>query len=189
MAPSSRDRISVDLRGFKASLFDEARARGMSPSGLVRDVLTNALREGHSVASDRVATDVLLQRGDRARLCLRMSREEALATLAAARQSGLPPGAYVANLMARVPAVSGGASRTEHLGALIASTAELPILSRNIRHLTTLLSQGEVAAARAYREMLDTLDRDIRRHLTLASHVLADLRPRRGADRSPRPTT
>ena len=189
MAPSSRDRISVDLRGLKATLFEQARARGVSPSGLVRDVLADALREDDRVATDRVATGAHLPRGDAVRLWLRMSREEAGATLAAARQSGLTPGAYVASLVAGVPAVSGGASRTEHLAALIASTAELPILSRNIRHLTTLLSRGDVAAARAYREMLDTLDGDIRRHLTLASHVLADLRPRRGAERSPRPNT
>ena len=36
MAPSSRDRISVDLHGLKAALFERAQALGVSPSGLVR---------------------------------------------------------------------------------------------------------------------------------------------------------
>ncbi len=34
MAPSSRDRISVDLRALKAAFFEQARARGVSPSWL-----------------------------------------------------------------------------------------------------------------------------------------------------------
>ena len=36
MTPSSRDRISVDLRGLRAALLDQARARGVTPSDLVR---------------------------------------------------------------------------------------------------------------------------------------------------------
>ncbi len=36
MAPSSRDRITVDLHGLKAALFERALALGVSPSGLVR---------------------------------------------------------------------------------------------------------------------------------------------------------
>jgi hypothetical protein len=41
-----------------------------------------------------------------------------------------------------------------------------------------LLRQGEFGPARVYREMLDTLAGEVRGHLTLASGVLADLRPR-----------
>jgi hypothetical protein len=41
-----------------------------------------------------------------------------------------------------------------------------------------LLRLGEVRAAQEYREMLDTLTDDVRRHLVLAPKVLAELRPR-----------
>jgi len=34
MALSERDRISVDLRGLKATLLERARVRGVSPSQL-----------------------------------------------------------------------------------------------------------------------------------------------------------
>jgi len=74
--------------------------------------------------------------------------------------------------------LSAGAGRNEHLAALVASSAELSTLSRNIQHLTSLLRLGEVCAAREYREMLDTLTEDVLRHLVLASKVLAQLRPR-----------
>ena len=77
-----------------------------------------------------------------------------------------------------MPVLSAGASRTDHLATLIASSAELSTLSRNIHHLTSLLRDGNVRPALEYREMLDTLAGDVHGHLTLASSVLADLRPR-----------
>ena len=190
MTPSSRDRISVDLRGLKASLFEQARARGVSPSGLVRDALIDALGRAEPSSPDHVAAGASLPMQGRVRLSLRMSREEASATLAAARQVGLPPGAFVAGLVAGVPALLRGASRDAHIAALIASSAELSTLSRDIHHLTSLLRQGNVRAAQEYRERLDTLAGDVRSHLSLASGVLADLRPRiQRADTSKHPTT
>ena len=190
MAPSSRDRISVDLRGLKAPLFEQACARGVSPSGLVRDALIEALSQTEQSSLDRVTAAARLPTEGRVRLSLRMSREEARATLAAARQAGLAPGAYVADLVAGVPALVSGASRTEHIAALIASSAELSTLSRDIHHLTSLLRQGNVRAAQEYRERLDTLAGDVRSHLSLASGVLADLQPRsHRADTSKHPTT
>jgi predicted component of type VI protein secretion system len=80
-----------------------------------------------------------------------------------------------------------GPSRTDHLAALIASSAELSTLSRNIHRLTALLRQANVEPARPYREMLDTLAGDVRGHLTLASGILADLRPRIGAGHATKP--
>ena len=189
MAPSLRDRISVDLRGLKAALFERAQALGVSPSRLVRDALVEALGQSDSSRFDRVPMAAApIER--RARLSLRMSREEALATLAAARNAGITPGAFVAGLVAGVPVLTIGASRVEHIAALIASSAELSTLSRNVHHLTSLLRQGNVRPALAYREMLDTLASDVRGHLVLASRVLADLRPRsRNADPSKHPTS
>ena len=56
--------------------------------------------------------------------------------------------------LAGVQALANGGSRTDHLAALIASSAELSTLSRNIHHLTSLLRQGNVRPALEYREML-----------------------------------
>jgi hypothetical protein len=69
-------------------------------------------------------------------------------------------------------------------------------MSRNLHHLTSLLRHGQVQAALAYREMLDTLNGNVRAHLRMAAGVLAQVRPaaRRiradvepGADRLPMP--
>ena len=72
--------------------------------------------------------------------------------------------------------------RAEHIATLMASCAELSTLSRNVHRLTALLRQANVEPARPYREMLDTLAGDVRRHLELAAHVLADLQPQRRDD-------
>jgi hypothetical protein len=190
VAPSSRDRISVDLHGLKGELFARARALGVSPSGLVRATLAEALGNCESMTIERLTPSRLSVNGDRVRLSLRMSREQASATLECARRAGLNPGDYVGNLVAGVPVLTGSGSRSDHLTALIASSAELSTFSRNLHHLTSLLREGAFRAAAEYRPMLDTLGTDVRGHLMLASGVLADLRPRiRSADTSTHPTT
>ena len=180
MAPSSRDRMGVDLRGLKAALLERALALGISPSGLVRTTLADALGQTDAINVDGSMSRQLPGKGDRVRLCLRMSREQASATLDGARRAGLNPGDYVGSLVAGVPVLLGAGSRTDHLAALIASSAELSTFSRNLNHLAKLLRQGAFRPAEEYRPMLDTLGVDVRGHLALAAGVLADLRPRGG---------
>jgi hypothetical protein len=178
METSSRDRISVDLHGLKAMLVERSRALALSPSELVRKVLVKELGEPAGVETQPHRSHLVRQAGNRARLCLRMHIDHAAATLEAARRAGLSPGDYVAGLVAGVPAILRGGGQTDHIVALTASNAELSTLSRNIYHLTHLLRQAEVGPALFYRDMLDTLSGDVRRHLALASDVLADLQPR-----------
>ena len=186
MAPSSRDRISVDLHGLKAMLFDRAHALGVSPSGLVRTTLTEALGSAQSIDLDGFTPRQRGGHDERVRLCLRMSREQARATMDAARRAQLSLGDYVAGLVANVPVLSNGSSRSDYITALTASSAELSTLAHNIYRLTALLRQANVPPARPYREMLDTLDCDVRSHLHLAACVLADLQPRkRGIESRP----
>jgi hypothetical protein len=130
MRPSSRDRISVDLHGLKAALFERAQALGVSPSGLVRTTLAQALGQASEVNIERDAQPPLRGRGDRVRLCLRMSREQACVTLEASRRAGLNPGDYIGGLVTKVPVLSAGGSRAEHIATLVASSAELSTLSR-----------------------------------------------------------
>ena len=178
METSSRDRISVDLHGLKAMLVERSQALAVSPSELVRKVLLKELGEPAGVESQPQRRYLTRPSGTRTRLCLRMHMDDAAATLEAARRAGMSPGDYVAGLVAGVPAILSGGGQADHVVALTASNAELSTLSRNIYHLTHLLRQSELGPALYYRDMLDTLSGDMRRHLALASGVLADLRPR-----------
>jgi hypothetical protein len=184
MDPSSRDRLSVDLHGLKAALLDRANALGVTPSGFVRTTLAEALGQpvSEAVPPQRCPN---ASSGDRVRLCMRMTSEHARATVEAARRARMTPGDLVGGLVLGVPVLSAGGSRADHIATLVASSAELSTLSRNIHRLSLLLRQANVEPARQYREMLDTLAADVRHHLELAAVVLADLQPQRRSTAMP----
>ncbi|NUZ09093.1 hypothetical protein [Piscinibacter koreensis] len=185
MEALSRDRITVDLRGLRAALLERAKAAGQSPSEFVREVISTALGGGEpgDVAVPALRKDSAS--GGRARVFLRMSCEEAALLRARAQRAGVPPGEYVATLIATVPAVTAATSRSEQRAALIASTAELATLGRSVGQLSALLRGGSVPAPQEYRAVLDALIANVRRHLVLASGALAELEPLRSKRAAP----
>jgi hypothetical protein len=175
MAPSFRDRISVDLRGLKAALIARAQVQGVSPSDVVRASLTEVLGEADGAAPvDVVQANCT---ADRVRLSLRLQRSDRDALLRAAHEARLSAGDFVAASMSSVSVLAPGRGPAAHLDALTQSCAELAELSRSLHHLATLLDQGASRAAQQYRGTLARLDDDVHAHLALASSVLADLRP------------
>lgn len=191
MNTPSHDFVTVDMRGLKAALVERARAERVSVSVLVRRAVAREFELNASPETDRAGdSSRATLASTTVKLSIRFTRVEAAQLAAGARAAGLSRGAYLAGLIGGVAALSGGASRTDFVAALIASSSELSTLSRDIHQLTSLLRQGNVRAAQEYRERLDTLAGDVRRHLSLASGVLADLRPRsHRADTSKHPTT
>ena len=181
MEPSSRDRLSVDLHGLKAALFERARLAGMSPSGWVRATLADALGGPEEPIDGLRPPRQAARDASRVRLTLRMSRDDASDVLAAARLAGQAPGDFVANLLAMQPAPMPASDRAETVGALIASCAELSTFSRNLNHLVSLLRQGDLRPAEEYRPMLAAMGRDVREHLDYVTRAMADLQPRRGS--------
>lgn len=175
METKSRERISVDLQGLKTALLARSQAQGMSPSDLVRKALKQAFGVATEAAEGVDLGPPPKRSGGRARLCLRMERDGAMAVVAAAKRAGMSPGDYVAGLVAGVPVLLNGGSRSEHIEALTASSFHLSSLSRDIRALTRLLTQANVEQARVYRNMLDALEGDVRRHLVFAAGALAAL--------------
>ena len=174
MNTPTHDFVTVDMRGLKAALVARAQAERASVSLVVRRGVERELGLVESAAPRPAAAPA----GSTVKLSIRLTRSEASHLEAGARRAGLSRGAFLAGLLANVPALSGNsASRLDCLAALTASSAELSTLSRNIHHLTTLLRQGEVLAAQQYRRMLDTLGGDVRAHLSLAASTLAELRP------------
>ena len=186
MAPSSRDRLSVDLHGMKAALVERALLAGTSPSGWVRATLAKAL--GGPAGPFNGSHPSLLQVRDasRVRLTLRMSGADVSAVLAAARLAGQPPGEFVADLLAGQPVPMPASERAETVGALIAACAELSTFSRNLSHLVLLFRQGAFRPAEEYRPMLTTLSIDVREHLDHLTRALVDLQTRRGSGMQPR---
>ena len=178
MNTNSHDFVTVDMRGLKAALVARAQAERVTVSVLVRRAVARELGLANAAADHQVAALGVTSSAGRVKLSIRMTSEEAEQFAAGARAAGLPRGAYLSGLIADVPVLTGGANRADHIATLVASSAELSTLSRNIHHLTSLLREGNVRPALAYRDMLDTLAGDVRHHLTLAASALADLQPR-----------
>jgi hypothetical protein len=185
MNTTAHDFVTVDMRGLKAALVARAGAERVSVSALVRGAVARDL--GLRVECEPQRENMLSRGAPRAasvKLSIRTTAEEAQQLAAGARAAGLSRGAYLAGLITNVPVLSAGGGRAEHIASLMASSAELATLSRNIHRLTALLRQANVEPARPYREMLDTLAGDVRRHLELAARALADLQPRGGRNLS-----
>lgn len=163
------------MRDLKAALIARSFATRVSVSSLVRALVARGLGQQGSESTLAIQSP---SSGPLVKLSIRVTPTEALALANGARAAGLSRAAYLADLIARPSEVVTGANRAERTAALVASNAELSILSRNIRHLVTLLSQGSGQAAREYRAMLDKLSDDVRRHLSLSSALLAEGRPR-----------
>ena len=190
MNTHSHDFVTVDMRGLKAALVARAQADRVSVSVLVRCAVARELGLGAPVESGSVpSTNNATVSQTAVKLSIRLSHAEAERFAAGARDAGVSRGAYLAGLVADVPIFTSGANRAEHLGALVRSGAEMSTLSRNIHHLIDLLNRGQMRAAHEYRDMLNTLEGDIRAHLKLASGTLADLRPRGGGAGADRPPT
>ena len=191
MNTPSPDFVTVDMRGLKAALVARARAERVSVSVLVRGAVARELGLAMAAADQQATSAGATSSAASVKLSIRMTPEEAEQLATGARWAGLSRGAYLSGLIADVPVLTtSGAGRTDHIATLVASSAELSTLSRNIHHLTSLLREGNVRPALVYRDMLDTLAGDVRRHLMLAASVLANLRPRsRRSDASTHPTT
>ena len=175
-----REFFTVDLRGLRAALTARAVEAGMTESDLLRSTLAVALRANVAARQAPSASDA-----DGAgagaighvKMSVRIAHSAARRLEQQARGAGLSRGAYLVHLIAGAPAVVASTDRQAGFAALRASASELALLSRDISHLSHLLRAGEVRAALEYRERLETLDADVRRHLDLAASALAQLAP------------
>lgn len=178
MNTPAHDFVTVDMRGLKAALMTRAQAERVSVSAVVRRAVEREL--GFVEASAEASTPPMGAAASTVKLSIRLTVPEAEQLAAGAKRAALSRGAFLAGLLAGMPSLSGvSSSRLDCIAALTASSAELSTLTRSINHLTALLRQGDVQAARAYRHLLDTLGDDVRAHLRLAAGVLADLQPSR----------
>ncbi len=174
--------VTVEMRGLKGPLLGRARAERTSVSALVRAAVAARLYQcGRALAhgsADEVRSDEYT-----ARLNVRLFAREARQFTDGAQRAGLSRGAYLVQLMQADAGSSTAGQRMAQIAAVVASNGHVSTLSRNIRHLATLLGQGSVRAAHEYRAMLDSLEGDVRRHLALVAQLASTLpRPRRGEE-------
>jgi hypothetical protein len=178
MASSSRDRVTIDLRGIGDAVRAAAACRGMGVSELVRRavVMSLDLRASAAVAPMKRGSDGQTPGQDpaqeTAKLTLRLPQAHADALMLNAGTLGLSYGEYVARLVdgSRLPQPV--AERQADRAALLASNDQLATLSTDLVALVTLLRQAKVEQAMPYRDRLEAADAEIRRHLDRASALI-----------------
>lgn len=180
----AREYFTVDLRGLRAGLSARATETGMTESDVLRSALVVALQaeRGSSIAPLSVV-GASLSRTTPVKLSVRLSRAAAQRLALNARAAGLSRGAYLTRLIDGAPPVASSADRKAAAAALSRSSSELAVLSRDIHHLTRLLRQGSVEAARQYSERLENVDAEVRSYLDRSAAVLAELAPARSVAR------
>ena len=175
VASPSRDRVTIDLRGIGDAVRAAAACRGMGVAQLVRRAIVMSV--------DLHATAVVASGSDgqtpgqapakeTAKLTLRLPQAHADALVVNAVSLGLSYGDYVARLVdgSRLPQPL--ADRQADRAALLASNDRMATLSTDLVALVTLLRQLKLEQARPYRDRLETVDTEIRRHLDRASALI-----------------
>ncbi len=170
--------VTVEMRGLKGPLLARARAERRAVSALVRDAVAARLDQGGAALAHSSADEVRFDEYT-VRLIVRLFAGEARQFTDGAQRAGLSRGAYLVQLMQADAGSSTAGQRMAQIAAVVASNGHVSTLSRNIRHLATLLGQGSVRAAQEYRAMLDGLEGDVRRHLAFVAQLASTLpRPR-----------
>lgn len=182
MSTAKREYFTVDLRGLRTALAAQAAAHELTESDVVRSALAIALGKEQGMIERPPGVNVdrpppTLQ----VKVSVRISRHSAFQLDRHARAAGLSRGAYLGLLVNGAPPVVAASDRAAACAALNASSAELALLSRDINHLTQLLGQGAVQAARPYRERLESANAEVQMHLDKAAAVLAQLTPTKAA--------
>ena len=175
MANHERDRVTVDLRGLGDRLRAQAAAHHMGTSAFVRRAVVLQLDQAANDADG--AAHPQERSGPVVKLTLRVSAAHAVVLASRARAADTSQGAYVAGLLDGSPPPPVPPDRAKAIAALVASTDQLAALGPDVNALCRLLRVGNMPAANRYREGIDALFVEVRRHLKQAADLFSVLVP------------
>lgn len=166
--------MTIDLRGLAPALKAHAKARHVTVSDAARLAVAAALETSPLNPGVEPSGEPHASANQSIKLTIRLRRAVAARLTARARACGLSHGMYLTTLIDGTPAPPLAA-----VAALNASTDQLAVISADLNEVARLLRDKPLPSE----EELDAFTRKvvdgIRRHLDLASRVVADLRPAR----------
>jgi len=181
MAGAARERMIVDLGGLAPALRAHAKARHLTVTQAARLAVAAVLEPAPVDAGVQPESEPDSTADRTVKLTIRLRRGVADQLTARARDCGLSHGAYLTTLIDAAPAPP-----LAMVKALSASTDQLAVVAADVNEVIRLLRRDTSPS----QEMLGTSVRsivlDTRRHLDLASRVVAELRPARTYPRRPR---
>jgi hypothetical protein len=172
MARRSRDRVTIDLCGIGDAARAAAQANGATLAIFARQALIAALPSnvGAFLPQAKVRGEV----GGTIKLSVRLSPDDSAVLATQAAMLGLSQARLVALLIRRAELPRRSIERDADRAALRASTEQLATLSVDLQQFLRLLRRGSSEGAARYAERLQTVDLDLRTHLSRASAFLAD---------------
>jgi hypothetical protein len=179
--PSQRERVTVDLRGLGEQLHRLAATQGTSSAALVRRSLRALLDQGDT-HGDGHAIDggESVRVGKLVKITLRLPAVHALLLVRRARTAEVSQGDYVAGLIEGTPRIPPAPDHAQAIAALARSTDQLAATSADLNAFMRLVGRVPQSQLEPYRARIQTLEVDVRRHLTLAAALMAALKPARG---------
>jgi hypothetical protein len=178
MSGPARDRVTIDLRGIGDAVRAAAVAHNQTVAVFARDALV-AAASCRPLETKPVHPQVPHSRS-MTKLHLRMHALEAEALVVNARRLGLSYGAYVGRLVIGTPLPMPAAHRDADRAALWNSTDQLAVLAGDINAVIRMVRQAKGSeAAREYGDSLRRLEADVRRHLEIASRLVAGMKETR----------
>jgi len=165
-----RDRVGIDLRGIGDAVRAAARARQTTVAAFAREALVDAVG-ALSEPPTGVASN--FNRSEIVKLTLRLQSLDAELLMLKSAALGLSYGAFVGRLVRGTPLPALAADRAADRAALMASVDHLGQLSTDLSALIRMLRRADSEGAERYRNSAASLVSDVRRHLDLASRVIA----------------
>jgi hypothetical protein len=172
MAQRSRDRVTIDLCGIGDAARAAAQATGATLSVFARQALIAALPSDVGALLPQV--EPRGEVGGTIKLSVRLSPDDSAVLAMQAAMLGLSQARLVALLIRRAELPRRSIERDADRVALRASTEQLATLSVDLQQFLRLLRRGSSEGVARYAERLQTVDVDLRTHLSRASAFLAD---------------
>lgn len=173
MSGSAGDRVTISLHGIGDAVRSAAAGRGLTIAAFAREALVSALSEAPPLRE--VPDAPAPQRYGTVKLTWRMDVRAAEALATNARALGLSYGQYVGYLVSAAPLPPPVAQRAADWAALRVSTDHLAVLAREVSEVLRLArAHRPEEEMRQRTQHLRNLVDDVRRHLDLASSLLAD---------------
>jgi hypothetical protein len=172
MSLRSRDRVTIDLCGIGDAARAAAQASDTTLAVFVRQALIAALPSDVGALLPQVEPRSEVE--GTVKLSVRLSPDDSAVLATQAAMLGLSQARLVALLIRRAELPRRSIERDADRAALRASTEQLATLSVDLQQFMRLLHRGSKEGAARYAQRLQTVDVDLRTHLSRASAFLAD---------------
>lgn len=179
MGKPQRDRVTIDLRGLREPLQTRARVNQMTPAALVRQAVLAYLAPKSGDQKPDPKPLKYVREEQVIKVTLRLPAGHAALMNYQARIANVSKSIYVAALIEGAPPPR---NHAQAVAALQASTNRLAVISTDLSAYLRILHMVKPGASQEldrYQAGIDTLSKDIGRHLNTASALVAELRATR----------